>query len=241
MITLRGDQVRPGVYGDGNEIVGQPVEDRCVVYFFGANCRLEFGPRSRIEGAVSFRRDGGLVALGQGSVFRGEMSLGLRCEVRIGSHLYCGREAYFTTAENAAITIGDDCLFSDRVQLRADDSHPFYDGVSGQRLNHARSISIGEHVWVGADVAVLGGAHVGEGSIVGLRTTVTGGKSIPSNSLAVGTPARIVRRNVVWVRKHLQTSTDVAPAIEPVCAVATDIKQARSPVGQWIRSLLGRR
>lgn len=40
-------------------------------------------------------------------------------------------------------------LIANQCRVRADDSHPIYDGVTGERINPSRSISIGDHVWIG--------------------------------------------------------------------------------------------
>ncbi|EHM02236.1 bacterial transferase hexapeptide repeat protein [Acetobacteraceae bacterium AT-5844] len=55
---------------------------------------------------------------------------------------------------------------------------------------------IGDHVWIGDDALVLKGVTIGQASIIGARSVVT--KDVPPNSVAVGTPARIIRRNVTW-------------------------------------------
>jgi acetyltransferase-like isoleucine patch superfamily enzyme len=52
-------------------------------------------------------------------------------------------------------------------------------------------IVIGENVLLGVGVTVLPGVSIGAYSIVGANSVVT--KSIPPNSLAVGSPAKIIR------------------------------------------------
>lgn len=47
----------------------------------------------------------------------------------------------------------------------------------------------------------LFGAIIGDGSIVGSNTIVT--KPVPSNSLAVGAPVRVVRQDIMWTREQL--------------------------------------
>ena len=51
---------------------------------------------------------------------------------------------------------------------------------------------IGNDVWIGQNVTVLPGVHVGDGAIIGLNSTVT--HDIPPYTVAAGNPARVIRR-----------------------------------------------
>jgi maltose O-acetyltransferase len=52
-------------------------------------------------------------------------------------------------------------------------------------------IILENNVWLGARVIVLKGVTIGEGSVIGAGSVVT--KNIPSRSLAVGQPAKIIK------------------------------------------------
>ena len=56
-------------------------------------------------------------------------------------------------------------------------------------------ISIGDHAWVCAEAYVGPGLHIGEGAVVGARSVVT--KDIPSWTIAVGNPAKVIRERVI--------------------------------------------
>ncbi|MBY0586062.1 putative colanic acid biosynthesis acetyltransferase [bacterium] len=60
----------------------------------------------------------------------------------------------------------------------------------GMRLTTA-PISIGAGTWVCADVFVAPGVTIGDGTVVGARSSVFG--NIPANKIAAGNPCRIVR------------------------------------------------
>ncbi|MGO1885884.1 MAG: DapH/DapD/GlmU-related protein, partial [Citricoccus sp.] len=49
----------------------------------------------------------------------------------------------------------------------------------------------GRRVWLGANVTVLPGVTIGDNSVVGAGSVVT--KDVPANTVAVGSPARVVR------------------------------------------------
>jgi len=106
--------------------------------------------------------------------------------------------------EGGSIIIGEDCMFSHNVQLWQTDTHPIFDRKTGKRINKGRNITIGDHVWMGANSTLLGGADIGSGSIVGMNS-VTSSK-IPSYVVIAGNPASIIRENVVWANDQLYLS-----------------------------------
>jgi acetyltransferase-like isoleucine patch superfamily enzyme len=58
--------------------------------------------------------------------------------------------------------------------------------------NTPEPVIIHDDVWIGANAVVLPGVTVGKGSVIGAGSIVT--KSIPPYSVAVGNPARVVKR-----------------------------------------------
>ena len=54
------------------------------------------------------------------------------------------------------------------------------------------AIDIGERVWIGGNCAILPGVTIGDRAVIGAGAVVT--SDIPSDCLAVGVPARVVRR-----------------------------------------------
>ena len=132
-----------------------------------------------------------------------------RVNISIFSHsvIYIGEDNYFNPHENACliaseeqnILIGDNGLFSWGVWMRTSDAHGVYDCIQGKRLNHGRSVLVGNHVWFGQESLVLKGAQIGSGCIVGARSVVTGRKFAPNSSLA-GNPAETIQENVFFTK-----------------------------------------
>jgi len=85
-------------------------------------------------------------------------------------------------------------MFSRNIKLMTSDGHDIYHDK--RRINPAKSIIIGSHVWLSDSVTVLKGCNIGDGSIIGINSLVT--KSIGSNKIAVGTPAVEVKDNIQW-------------------------------------------
>ncbi|WP_303969425.1 gamma carbonic anhydrase family protein [Sporosarcina ureae] len=63
--------------------------------------------------------------------------------------------------------------------------------IGHKAMLHSCTIKTGALVGMGA--TVLDGAEVGEGAFIGAGSLVTPGKKIPPNTLALGSPARVVR------------------------------------------------
>jgi acetyltransferase-like isoleucine patch superfamily enzyme len=53
------------------------------------------------------------------------------------------------------------------------------------------AVKIGNDVWIGAGVKILAGVNIGDHVVVGAGAVVT--RDIPSDSIAVGVPARVVK------------------------------------------------
>ena len=61
-----------------------------------------------------------------------------------------------------------------------------------QGFTQEKAVLIGDDVWIGDRVIILSGVTIGEGSVIGAGAVVT--KDIPPYSIAVGIPARVIKR-----------------------------------------------
>lgn len=94
------------------------------------------------------------------------------------------------------ITIGDDCIIAEDVEIWASDTHSIIDSTSKIVLNKNQPIIIGNHVWLATRSFITKGIHIRDNSIVGAGTIVT--KDINSNTLVAGIPSKVLRTNVSW-------------------------------------------
>ncbi len=90
------------------------------------------------------------------------------------------------------ITIGNDVAISDNVTIRDSDNHLILDG----KHTITQPIKIGNHVWIGMNVTILKGVTIGDGAIIAAGAVVN--NNIPSNCLAGGVPAKIIKTDVHW-------------------------------------------
>ena len=109
--------------------------------------------------------------------------------------------SYLGAYEGTSIRIGNDCMLAEQVGIRTGDMHSILDVDSGMRLNPSASIVVEPHVWLCRGATVLKGCQIGSHVVVGGHATVT--HSMPPYSLAVGTPAKVVRERIDWRRERL--------------------------------------
>ena len=97
---------------------------------------------------------------------------------------------------SGGVEIGRDSLIAEHVELIAA-THIFENPFKPIRLQggETKKVVIGEDVWLGAHVIVLPGVTIGNGSVVGAGSVVT--RDIPSYSIAIGVPAKVIRKRNV--------------------------------------------
>jgi maltose O-acetyltransferase len=115
-----------------------------------------------------------------------------RCEFGVNIHLGARFWANFDCVmlDGAPITIGDDVLLGPKVGLyTSNHSLDLTERVTGACV--ARPITIGDGVWIGANVTVLPGVSIGAGAVIGAGSVVT--RDVPASTVAAGNPARVLR------------------------------------------------
>ncbi len=137
--------------------------------------------------------------------------VGKHSSVDINFHCECGKHIFIgdkvvinmncTFLDDNYITIGNNVLIAPNVQLYTA-THPVsaserfvenWDEKSGELFFRTKAlpITIGNNVWIGGGVIVLPGITIGDNCVIGAGSVVT--RSIPSNSLAVGNPCKVIR------------------------------------------------
>ena len=67
---------------------------------------------------------------------------------------------------------------------------------SGEKNSITAPVSIGNHVWIGAEAIILKGVTIGDGAVIGAGSVVT--RDVESCAIVVGNPARVIKRNIRW-------------------------------------------
>jgi maltose O-acetyltransferase len=146
---------------------------------------------ARVVGRVHVRKGGGSIRIGDRVFFEGTIVpielAAWGAELRIGDGTYIN---YGTNiSARAGVSIGNNVAIGQYSIIMDDDYHsPADHRKEGRRA----PIVIEDDAWLGARVIVLRGARIGRGAVIGANSVVTG--EIPPYCVAVGSPARVVKR-----------------------------------------------
>lgn len=154
--------------------------NNCSFTFIGKNCKIIIGGGHTIISNVSFwcQDDNSTIVIGNDFTMEG---------------------GHIAATEGELINIGNDCMFSNDVEIRNGDSHSIIDVQTGRRINQASAVHIGNHVWLTAHVKVLKGSNIPSHSVVGNSSVVTD-KFEKENALYSGIPCKLRKENIDWDR-----------------------------------------
>jgi maltose O-acetyltransferase len=145
----------------------------------------------RLTGRIHLR-GGGEVEFGQGVTLLGdvvpiEFVSHKSARISIGDHTFINYGSSISAYEH--VKIGCHCLLGHHTLILDRNEH----GVEQREVvPPSAPVVIEDHVWIGSRAIILPGIFVGHHSVVGAGSVVT--KDIPANCLAVGNPARVIRR-----------------------------------------------
>ena len=94
------------------------------------------------------------------------------------------------------IRVGADCSLQDNVVVHCSAENPCIigDGITVAHGAIIHACRIGDECLIGAGAIIFDGARIGTHSILGVGSVVLEGRSIPARSIAVGSPARVMRK-----------------------------------------------
>lgn len=107
--------------------------------------------------------------------------------IKIGKNVFINACCRFQ--DQGGIEIGDGSLIGHNTTI-ATLNHDFN---PDKRANlHPSPVKIGKNVWIGSDCTIVPGIEIGDGAVIGAGSVVT--KSVPANSIAIGSPARVIKQ-----------------------------------------------
>jgi len=98
----------------------------------------------------------------------------------------CAIGAFSRIENNGPITIGDDFLAGSGLTIVSGT----HDVLTLQPIQS--SVVIGNRIWCGVNVTILSGVKIGNDVVLGAGSVVI--NDIPANTVAVGVPAKVIRK-----------------------------------------------
>ena len=200
MIIEHGEEVNLDPIHNHIYYNNPPVIKNSRINFKGNNNILFIEDDVRIyDSNISFCSDNAIVYLSKNT----KHPYKIKVDAWRGTTVYYGHDNYFNgvfsaiVSERQNLIVGNEGVFSFGIWLRTADPHIIYDIDTSERVNLSKSILIGDHVWIGQNSLLLKGSIIGSGSIIAANSVIAG-KTIDSNSIWGGNPAKMLRSHVFF-------------------------------------------
>ena len=166
-------------------------------------------PKARLIRMPFFIRREGKIIIGNGFTANAGLILdtyGKDSQIILDENVQANYRLHIGACSSVTIgsgtLFGSDCLVMDHSHgSYGPDIHSSPETPPQKRDLFSKPISIGKNCWFGDRVAILPGVTIGDGVVVGVGSVVT--TNLPSNVVAVGSPARIVKRYDIETKSWL--------------------------------------
>ncbi|PSB12540.1 hypothetical protein C7B62_01600 [Pleurocapsa sp. CCALA 161] len=183
-----------------------PFLKKTALEFHGSNNVFFAANKSKIGvGDIRFYDSQGMVILNENSRHKNWFTVWMHSP---NSCVYWGKDSTSSgvtcvTNDSKGIFIDDDCMVAANTWIRCSDMHDIFDLDSHEVINNAADVLVESHVWIAQESLILKGAKIKSGSIIGARSLVA--SEIPRFSLAIGSPAKVIKQNVSWHRTKVES------------------------------------
>lgn len=131
------------------------------------------------------------------------------CDIGSNTFFQSPQTACVDTTRPTLVTIGNNCTFLENFVLLTHDNVTRCLGrVFHEFLPSSGAVMIGNNVYFARNCTVLKGVTIGDNCIIGFGSVVT--KDIPANSVAVGTPAKVICTLEAYYEKRKKESLEEA-------------------------------
>lgn len=112
-----------------------------------------------------------------------------------GNHIEVGKNFFAnyncTILDVAKVTFGDNCMLAPNVAIYTA-GHPVHPATRSTMYEYGIEVTVGDNVWIGGNVVICPGVHIGSNCVIGAGSVVT--KDIPDWSIAAGNPCKVIRK-----------------------------------------------
>ncbi len=115
----------------------------------------------------------------------------LKSKITIGDNVKINNN-FNICSEGEGIEIGKDTLIGLNFEVSDSDFHDLQPDKRISGTPNMKKVIIGKNVFIGSNVKILKGVKIGDNSVIANSSVVT--KSIPSNVIAGGYPAKVIRK-----------------------------------------------
>ncbi len=122
-----------------------------------------------------------------------------RCGLEIGAGTTLEEVHIAITEPGSKVVIGSDCMLAYDIDIRTGDSHSLLEAATGKRINYAKDVTIGDHVWIASHVIIHKGVSLASDTVVATGTVVTDSQETPGVVLA-GNPGKVIKQGITWAR-----------------------------------------
>ena len=109
--------------------------------------------------------------------------------IEVGDYFYSNHNMIIT--DGATVKFGNNVFVAPNVCITTAE-HAIDPNMRKAGIEIAKSVTVGNNVWIGAGSTILAGAKIGDNSVIGAGSVVKG--EIPANTVAVGVPCKPIRK-----------------------------------------------
>lgn len=171
--------------------------------------KVQFGKNLNLYGVpVIFKKKGSQLLIGENcsiksSFFSNLIGLNHRtiivtrteeAKIKIGDNVGISGATIYA---RKGITIGDNTLIGGNSKIIDNDFHPIEieaRNIDDKAMIRSKEVIIGENCFIGCNSIILKGTQIGNGSLVGAGSVVSG--KFPDNAIIVGNPAKVIKINI---------------------------------------------
>lgn len=167
--------------------IPQKLKRQMILFILGAIKYLPFYSIMKLRN-ICYRAI--LKKMGKGSNISDAVTIANPSNVSIGNRCSIHEYSYF--AGEGEISIGNFVAIANNCTIISE-SHNFTDRNVPIKLQglSPQPVIIGNDVWIGSKVTILGNVQIGDGAIIGAGSVVT--KDIPEYAVAVGVPCNVIK------------------------------------------------